>query len=85
MNVPESTRPAAYADIPRERSVPRGVREQWRRHGEGRSDAVGAICFAQNTRDELRIVSGCVCGAIAANPGMKQQSYIIQTVKEKLK
>lgn len=85
MDVPESTRPAAYADIPRERSVPLGVREQWGRNGEGRGDAESSICFAQNTRDELRVVSGCVCGAIAANPGMKQQNYILQTVKEKLK
>lgn len=85
MDVPESTRPAAYADIPRERSVPRGVREQWRRHGEGRSDAESSICFAQNTRDELRVVGGGVCGAISANPGMKQQNYILQTEKEKLK
>ena len=85
MNVPESTRPAAYAYIPRERSVPRGVREQLGRHGEGRSDAVCAICFAQNTQDELRVVGGGVCGAIAANPGMKQQNYIFQTEKEKLK
>ena len=85
MNVPQSTRPAVNADIPRERSVPRSVREQWWRHGEGRSDAVCAICFAQNTRDELRVVSGCVCGAIAANPGMKQQNYILQAEKEKLK
>lgn len=83
MNVPESTRPAAYADIPRGRSVPRGVREQWGRHGEGRSPSV--VCFAQNTRDELRVVGGGVCGAIAANPGMKQQNYILQAEKEKLK
>ena len=85
MNVPESTLPAVNADIPRGRSVPRGVREQWGRHGEGRSDAESSICFAQNTRDELRVVGGGVCGAIAANPGMKQQNYILQTVKEKLK
>ena len=83
MNVPESKRPAAYADIPRERSVPRGVREQRGRNGEGRSPSV--VCFAQNTRDELRVVGGGVCGAIAANPGMKQQNYILQTEKEKLK
>ena len=83
MNVPESTRPAVHADIPRGRSVPLGVREQWGRHGEGRSPSV--VCFAQNTRDELRVVGCGVCGAIAANPGMKQQNYILQTEKEKLK
>lgn len=76
MNVPESTRPAAHADIRRARSVPFGVREQRRRNGEGRSPSV--LCFAQNTRDELRIVRGGVCGALAAEPGMKQQNYLIQ-------
>jgi len=33
-----------------------------------------AVCFAQNSRDELREMS--VSGALAANPGMKQTSYI---------
>jgi DNA (cytosine-5)-methyltransferase 1 len=32
------------------------------------------VCFAQNTRDELREMK--VAGALAANPGMKQQSYL---------
>jgi len=33
-----------------------------------------AVCFAQNSRDELREMR--VSGALAANPGMKQTSYI---------
>lgn len=35
-----------------------------------------AVAFAQNTRDEVREMS--VAGALAAEPGMKQQSYIRQ-------
>ena len=36
-------------------------------------------CFAQNSRDEVRIVggSGQVCGTLAAEPGMKQTNYIV--------
>lgn len=34
--------------------------------------------FAQNTRDEVRYVNGggAISGALAANPGMKQTSYV---------
>lgn len=41
--------------------------------GVGISDGV-AVAFAQNTRDEVREMD--VVGALAAEPGMKQQSYI---------
>lgn len=35
------------------------------------------VAFAQNTRDELRIQGdGQISGALAAEPGMKQQTYI---------
>ena len=35
------------------------------------------VGFAQNTRDEIRIVGdGTLAGALAASPGMKQQTYI---------
>lgn len=37
-----------------------------------------AIAFAQNSRDELREMD--VVGALAAQPGMKQTSYIRQTM-----
>ena len=39
---------------------------------------VGAVAFAQNTRDEVRIVGGDggIVGALAARPGMKQRSYL---------
>lgn len=33
--------------------------------------------FAQNTRNEVRVVGdGTVCGALAANPGMKQTTFV---------
>lgn len=36
------------------------------------------VSFAQNTRDEVRYVNGdgSISGALAANPGMKQTSYV---------
>ena len=40
-----------------------------------------AVAFAQNTRDEVRYINGDgqIAGAIAAQPGMKQQSYVFQS------
>ena len=37
-----------------------------------------AVAFAQNTRDEVRMIGGdgSIAGALAAQPGMKQQSYV---------
>lgn len=41
------------------------------------TDRNGVLAFAQNTRDEVRIVGdGTLSGALAANPGMKQTTYI---------
>ena len=39
-----------------------------------------AVAFAQNTRDEVRLVGGDgqVTGALAANSGAKQQSYLLE-------
>ena len=39
-----------------------------------------AVAFAQNTRDEVRLIggNGDVTGALAADPGMKQTSYVAQ-------
>ncbi|MBU9420031.1 DNA cytosine methyltransferase [Burkholderia multivorans] len=37
---------------------------------------VGAIAFAQNQRDEIRLMQ--VAGALAAEPGAKQQTYAMQ-------
>jgi len=41
-------------------------------------DATDLIAFAQNSRDEVRIIGekGRISGALAAEPGMKQQPYI---------
>lgn len=39
--------------------------------------APAVIGFAQNTRDEVRIQGdGTLCGALSAQPGMKQQTYV---------
>ena len=38
-----------------------------------------AVCFAQNTRDEVREME--VAGALAAEPGAKQQSYLRQNMQ----
>ena len=37
-----------------------------------------AICFTQNTRDEVRLLGGdgSIVGALAASPGAKQQNYV---------
>ena len=39
-----------------------------------------AVAFAQNTRDEVRMIGGdgSVAGALSAEPGMKQQTYLNQ-------
>jgi DNA (cytosine-5)-methyltransferase 1 len=41
-------------------------------------DTKAYVAFAQNTRDEVRLVGGDgqIVGALAAQPGMKQTSYI---------
>jgi DNA-cytosine methyltransferase len=41
-----------------------------------------AVAFAQNQRDELRIMD--VAGALASEPGMKQQTYIAQPAVRRL-
>ncbi|KRA63101.1 hypothetical protein ASD85_06525 [Rhizobium sp. Root651] len=44
--------------------------------------ALVPVAFAQNTRDEVRLFGGDgqVVGALAAEPGMKQQSYVAEPV-----
>jgi len=41
----------------------------------------GVVSMAQNTRDEVRIVGGDgqIAGALPAEPGMKQQKYVVST------
>jgi DNA (cytosine-5)-methyltransferase 1 len=43
--------------------------------GTGRGTPIVPVAFAQNQRDELRNLRDCA-GALAAEPGMKQQTYI---------
>lgn len=44
------------------------------------TDRHGALAFAQNTRDEARVVGdGTPSGALAASPGMKQTTYVCET------
>lgn len=42
--------------------------------GTGRGTPLGPVAFAQNQRDEVRLME--VAGALAAEPGMKQQTYV---------
>lgn len=57
--------------------------ERARLAAEARGGVARAVFgFAQNTRDELRIVGdGTVSGALAANPGMKQTTYVCETAR----
>lgn len=45
-----------------------------------RAKRPNAVAFVQNTRDELRLMNGDgqIVGALAADPGMKQQAFIQQ-------
>ena len=46
---------------------------------ELRSSEHACIAFAQNTRDEVRLQGdGDMCGALSAQPGMKQTTYVMQ-------
>ena len=47
-------------------------------HGRGSSDQQPVVAFVQNTRDEVRLGGGDgqTVGALAAQPGMKQTTYL---------
>ncbi len=47
-------------------------------NGDRAAIGVGAVAFAQNQRDELREMD--VAGSLAAEPGMKQQTYLRQSM-----
>ena len=51
------------------------------RMGTGGNQVPLMVSMAQNTRDEVRIVGGDgqVAGALPAEPGMKQQTYVVST------
>ena len=50
--------------------------------GTGRGIPLVPYAFAQNTRDEVRLMGGdgSIVGALGADPGMKQQCYVAQPV-----
>ena len=43
----------------------------------GTKQSTGVVAFAQNQRDEVRDL-GDVAGSLSAQPGMKQQTYVLQ-------
>lgn len=51
-------------------------------HPLARGSHAPAVAFAQNSRDEVRLMGGDgqIVGALAAEPGMKQTCYVAQTV-----
>lgn len=61
-------------------TITRQIAEQ-----SGQDNRANAIiectAIAQNTRDEVRVVNGDgqIAGALAAQPGMKQQTYVVST------
>jgi DNA (cytosine-5)-methyltransferase 1 len=48
------------------------------RSGETKDDYIVPVAFVQNTHDEVRLMGddGQIIGALAAEPGMKQQCYV---------
>jgi DNA (cytosine-5)-methyltransferase 1 len=55
-----------------------GVRDDGAAYTLEARNKVQAVAFAQNTRDEVRLISGDgqSVGALAAEPGTKQQAYV---------
>jgi DNA (cytosine-5)-methyltransferase 1 len=52
--------------------------------GSKRGTATVAVAFAQNTRDEVRLMNGDggIVGALSAEPGMKQTCYVAFSAKD---
>jgi DNA (cytosine-5)-methyltransferase 1 len=52
----------------------------------GAQDTGHAVAFQQNTRDEVRLIGGDgqIAGALAAEPGMKQQNYVASPAVRRL-
>jgi site-specific DNA-cytosine methylase len=44
--------------------------------GTGRGTPLVPVAFAQNSRDEVRELGDNIAGALSAQPGMKQQTYL---------
>jgi DNA (cytosine-5)-methyltransferase 1 len=49
--------------------------------GTGRGTPLVPVAFAQNSRDEVREIGGNIAGSLAAEPDMKQQTYIAFTAR----
>lgn len=47
--------------------------------GTGRGTQLVSVAFAQNQRDEVRLME--IAGALAAEPGAKQQTYLHQAMQ----
>ena len=54
--------------------------------GTGRGNPIVAVAFAQNSRDEVRLMGGDgqIIGALAAQPGMKQTCYVTHPAVRRL-
>jgi DNA (cytosine-5)-methyltransferase 1 len=66
-------------DIPSSREKRKALAADARSRAEGADGRRGAVAFAQNTRDEVRVQGdGTISGALAAQPGMKQQTYLAE-------
>jgi len=51
-------------------------------NGQNAVAQTSVLAFAQNTRDEVRIQGdGTISGALAAQPGMKQQTYVMRVAQ----
>lgn len=58
--------------------TPNGGKGHGARSGDSKDEYIVPVAFAQNTRDEVREMP--YVGALAAEPGMKQTSYIRQAM-----
>ena len=56
------------------------------RASQGGGDKPHVLAFAQNSRDEIRLQGGDgqICGALAAEPGMKQTTYLVTSAARRL-
>lgn len=54
----------------------RGIGFDASEDGTGRGTPLVPVAFAQNSRDEIREIGGNIAGALSAQPGMKQQTYL---------
>lgn len=54
--------------------------------GTGRGTPIVPVAFAQNTRDEVRLIGadGAIAGAVAAENGMKQQTYLAYPINTQM-